>query len=190
MRPQRRAPRSESGAGRALARAGFLARACRVRGLFCRFLRHVTLKARPCARPAAKADRVTPRAHPRRPAEADRSVRAGSCEHAVRPAARRACTCLDERHVRRCTSAHAGNRACTQTEDQTGDRDRKADPRSDGPKTRDRKSTRLNSSHGSISYAVFCLKKKKNKQKTEDLRSSYTKVANGATVKPGLVTLL
>src|SRR5207245_5133897 len=32
----------------------------------------------------------------------------------------------------------------------------------------DRKSTRLNSSHGSISYAVFCLKKKKkhNKHKT------------------------
>src|SRR5207245_4401786 len=27
---------------------------------------------------------------------------------------------------------------------------------------RDRKSTRLNSSHGSISYAVFCLKKKNN----------------------------
>src|SRR5687768_18265867 len=31
--------------------------------------------------------------------------------------------------------------------------------------TGDRKSTRLNSSHGYISYAVFCLKKKK-KQKT------------------------
>src|SRR5207245_10254254 len=30
---------------------------------------------------------------------------------------------------------------------------------------RDRKSTRLNSSHGSISYAVFCLKKKKQKQR-------------------------
>src|SRR5438874_8339386 len=28
--------------------------------------------------------------------------------------------------------------------------------------TRDRKSTRLNSSHVEISYAVFCLKKKKN----------------------------
>src|SRR3989449_2711518 len=28
---------------------------------------------------------------------------------------------------------------------------------------RDRKSTRLNSSHGYISYAVFCLKKKKRK---------------------------
>src|SRR5699024_11876275 len=30
---------------------------------------------------------------------------------------------------------------------------------------RDRKSTRLNSSHVSISYAVFCLKKKKKKRK-------------------------
>src|SRR5438876_2726588 len=29
----------------------------------------------------------------------------------------------------------------------------------------DRKSTRLNSSHPSISYAVFCLKKKKKKKK-------------------------
>src|SRR5437773_6598698 len=29
---------------------------------------------------------------------------------------------------------------------------------------RDRKSTRLNSSHITISYAVFCLKKKKNKK--------------------------
>src|SRR5690348_17556197 len=33
----------------------------------------------------------------------------------------------------------------------------------------DRKSTRLNSSHPSISYAVFCLKKKKNKTKPEAL---------------------
>src|SRR5438128_7225737 len=30
----------------------------------------------------------------------------------------------------------------------------------------DRKSTRLNSSHGSISYAVFCLKKKRTPQQT------------------------
>src|SRR5688572_31301692 len=30
----------------------------------------------------------------------------------------------------------------------------------------DRKSTRLNSSHSQISYAVFCLKKKKKKQYT------------------------
>ena len=32
-----------------------------------------------------------------------------------------------------------------------------------GDYARDRKSTRLNSSHGYISYAVFCLKKKKKK---------------------------
>src|SRR5438132_2341305 len=31
------------------------------------------------------------------------------------------------------------------------------------PSTKDRKSTRLNSSHTVISYAVFCLKKKKKK---------------------------
>src|SRR5438067_8089518 len=35
----------------------------------------------------------------------------------------------------------------------------------DRPHHRDRKSTRLNSSHVSISYAVFCLKKKKKKKK-------------------------
>src|SRR2546422_5746258 len=33
---------------------------------------------------------------------------------------------------------------------------------------RDRKSTRLNSSHGYISYAVFCLKKKKNTRTNSD----------------------
>src|SRR5688572_31866834 len=33
------------------------------------------------------------------------------------------------------------------------------------PRHRDRKSTRLNSSHSQISYAVFCLKKKKKKKK-------------------------
>src|SRR5437867_9738106 len=34
-----------------------------------------------------------------------------------------------------------------------------------GDRQRDRKSTRLNSSHRTISYAVFCLKKKKRKIK-------------------------
>src|SRR5437870_9112143 len=33
----------------------------------------------------------------------------------------------------------------------------------------DRKSTRLNSSHVAISYAVFCLKKKKKKQKNQTI---------------------
>src|SRR5690242_21495221 len=36
----------------------------------------------------------------------------------------------------------------------------------------DRKSTRLNSSHMSISYAVFCLKKKKNTKKSTQPLSS------------------
>src|SRR2546429_70867 len=35
---------------------------------------------------------------------------------------------------------------------------------------RDRKSTRLNSSHGYISYAVFCLKKKKSVRATGSMR--------------------
>src|SRR5437763_8486300 len=36
-------------------------------------------------------------------------------------------------------------------------------------KTVDRKSTRLNSSHRCISYAVFCLKKKKKKKRLPNL---------------------
>src|SRR2546430_9069638 len=35
----------------------------------------------------------------------------------------------------------------------------------------DRKSTRLNSSHSQISYAVFCLKKKKKHSVSDDARS-------------------
>src|SRR3712207_8941978 len=42
-----------------------------------------------------------------------------------------------------------------------GDEDVEADDRR---ADEDRKSTRLNSSHANISYAVFCLKKKKTKQ--------------------------
>src|SRR3712207_8709833 len=36
---------------------------------------------------------------------------------------------------------------------------------------RDRKSTRLNSSHANISYAVFCLKKKKNEHEKQILNA-------------------
>src|SRR2546430_6004901 len=35
---------------------------------------------------------------------------------------------------------------------------------------RDRKSTRLNSSHSQISYAVFCLKKKKKNNERDEIR--------------------
>src|SRR3712207_7732346 len=42
------------------------------------------------------------------------------------------------------------------------------------PLGQDRKSTRLNSSHANISYAVFCLKKKKNKEHISVATSSIT----------------
>src|SRR5207248_8817554 len=40
--------------------------------------------------------------------------------------------------------------------------------------TRDRKSTRLNSSHRTISYAVFCLKKKKKKHRQQTQQNKRT----------------
>src|SRR5690349_22321987 len=40
------------------------------------------------------------------------------------------------------------------------------------PAAEDRKSTRLNSSHVEISYAVFCLKKKKTQLKEKVLKST------------------
>src|SRR5690242_21043833 len=43
-------------------------------------------------------------------------------------------------------------------------------------RSRDRKSTRLNSSHMSISYAVFCLKKKINDAKIADKIEVLTKL--------------
>src|SRR5438034_1703826 len=43
------------------------------------------------------------------------------------------------------------------------------------PKAPDRKSTRLNSSHTVISYAVFCLKKKKKTRKKEPTRTQNEK---------------
>src|SRR5205809_4644247 len=42
----------------------------------------------------------------------------------------------------------------------------------------DRKSTRLNSSHGYISYAVFCLKKKKKIKKTQFTKAKKTLFKN------------
>src|SRR5437667_6981384 len=45
----------------------------------------------------------------------------------------------------------------------------------------DRKSTRLNSSHITISYAVFCLKKKKKKKKTKTNKNKTTITTNKHT---------
>src|SRR3989449_5929620 len=48
-----------------------------------------------------------------------------------------------------------------------------------GSSTSDRKSTRLNSSHGYISYAVFCLKKK-----------NKARISSGQEAEPGSLLLL
>src|SRR5438445_1536721 len=46
---------------------------------------------------------------------------------------------------------------------------------------RDRKSTRLNSSHANISYAVFCLKKKtEQKDSPQDVRGHYSRHSNAS----------
>src|SRR5262245_65093758 len=42
----------------------------------------------------------------------------------------------------------------------------------------DRKSTRLNSSHLGISYAVFCLKKKKKNKKNKQIQKTKTTVSS------------
>src|SRR2546427_3673671 len=60
-------------------------------------------------------------------------------------------------------------------------RARRADP----DPGEDRKSTRLNSSHSQISYAVFCLKKKKNNmnyRRAADRRSATPEVARDANL--------
>src|SRR5438270_3976452 len=59
----------------------------------------------------------------------------------------------------RSRSAPSGSHRCSST-DTHSTTSREAS----GTLARDRKSTRLNSSHSQISYAVFCLKKKKKKK--------------------------
>src|SRR6266487_4965758 len=49
----------------------------------------------------------------------------------------------------------------------------------------DRKSTRLNSSHPSISYAVFCLKKKKKKKTETTIKNKKKKKKKIANSKQG-----
>src|SRR2546430_6346287 len=51
----------------------------------------------------------------------------------------------------------------------------------------DRKSTRLNSSHSQISYAVFCLKKKKKNKKTKISRLSDSLILIDPIVKSSYV---
>src|SRR5687768_17767107 len=50
--------------------------------------------------------------------------------------------------------------------------------------TKDRKSTRLNSSHGYISYAVFCLKKKKKTKPSNQNTKKFHRVSCHPTKCP------
>src|SRR5438045_5447398 len=65
----------------------------------------------------------------------------------------------------RCEDEHESRRDAVRVLDQRTSRDERAvhfgDDERDVDQEPDRKSTRLNSSHLGISYAVFCLKKKK-----------------------------
>src|SRR2546422_3362796 len=54
-------------------------------------------------------------------------------------------------------------------------------PRRGDAGAQDRKSTRLNSSHGYISYAVFCLKKKKNTAETQ--ANEPTRIASARSLR-------
>src|SRR3712207_6933686 len=64
------------------------------------------------------------------------------------------------RSVRRRTTGEVDQRAGGRADAQRRDREH-GGRRHEGCRQRDRKSTRLNSSHANILYAVLCLKKKK-----------------------------
>src|SRR5260221_7425706 len=69
---------------------------------------------------------------------------------------------LSDLAVRSATLYRRAPGRCAHTAHSHGGRRREVDARCCRLARRDRKSTRLNSSHTVISYAVFCLKKKKN----------------------------
>src|SRR3712207_7126584 len=83
--------------------------------------------------------------------------RSPSCAAASTPAARPLTT-----QIPRAASSHARERAVSRP-DPVALREPTIATEPSRPSS-DRKSTRLNSSHANISYAVFCLKKKKIKQ--------------------------
>src|SRR5688572_32115038 len=67
-----------------------------------------------------------------------------------------------------------GHRAPRRARAAGGGRHRGGPARGRTRSSRDRKSTRLNSSHSQISYAVFCLKKKKKKKKKNKVDNKIT----------------
>src|SRR2546427_5374629 len=87
--------------------------------------------------------------------------RLGASKSLTQTVVRRADLLQDLQQVINLGRRVAGRHAQADATRASGDR-RRADGTS-RIRLRDRKSTRLNSSHSQISYAVFCLKKKKKK---------------------------
>src|SRR2546429_1336638 len=97
----------------------------------------------------------------------------------MRPKAAWCSSCRDVRTRARNNRSHQKERVgwsgnAVGTANVTGSRSRRKMGQAMSPKS-DRKSTRLNSSHGYISYAVFCLKKKNTKIEPA-LEETYTDV--------------
>src|SRR5437868_14254070 len=98
--------------------------------------------------------------------EGDRVVsRGGGVEHLHAPRMQLVVAARQQRLVLRRRSPPVGARVRLVPDDDGARVGHERERRARG--ARDRKSTRLNSSHVSISYAVFCLKKKKKKTKTK-----------------------
>src|SRR3712207_8138371 len=83
----------------------------------------------------------------------------------------------EQEHQHRREERHIGEQQVAVAEERLGQRDgggdehggRAAEVQLDQLVEQDRKSTRLNSSHANISYAVFCLKKKKKQHSDLDI---------------------
>src|SRR4051812_49780299 len=71
-------------------------------------------------------------------------------------------------------------------DERVADHERRVPVRGAARDVRDRKSTRLNSSHMSISYAVFCLKKKKKRRATPT--DAVRQSARGDACSPALLS--
>src|SRR5207249_11452758 len=139
------------------------------------------------------------------PERSGRGARAGRCRRLVRPAPRWRPLAARNRGALRCAPVHhpctaqRGVHVCPNgTSDRAGPARRKRGGRGGRalrhalaaagllvlacseptPPSRagDRKSTRLNSSHVSISYAVFCLKKKKKKKMNKNMKRKIYRI--------------
>src|SRR5216684_1961824 len=134
----------------------------------------VFVRARPCHWHAGVADRGAPGSTIGRPRR----------ENGGDPANSDQATALQPQLLegaRRCDRLYAGV-SCTSARGAEAIQGRRFAVYAADPRQLDRKSTRLNSSHGYISYAVFCLKKKKRRI-DGGVHESYLATANGIGIR-------